>query len=680
MQPADQDFDDTYFPPCTSPPPNATDLPWLNSLRQALTQWDGAKRQWAVDFTRGDWLVTINPASNAIRLSVINEAALAPVAILAQAVDHLSRSAGEVRWSIDWDYSTIRGVKSLPLNTHRDRIIDWTDHLMESASAVPLLPTTVVSRWCEERIGATYRRLAQYEAAIHEMIDAIVRRARPDGHAAKLSTRFGDRFGVCVSRSKTIGTYTRKAVVQAYVQDIITPTETGRLIALFELEREALDFLRWHGAKDASDDLDQQLTLLDNDFDDIHEEVRGIFCQGMLANYRSKIDAQVPPADQETKPLRRVALVDVPAPLTSPVAPSAEKKADPAADPAQWTPTRILKVISAQVVGQEAASRAMALEIHLHLQQVQRRGSLLLVGPTGCGKSMLAEVVAELVKVPFIHVNAAALVPEGIVGNNLTDACIAAINRAGGDVAVAERAIIMFDEVDKLTSAASTSPGKDPHYGTDVLHQLLRFVDGCTWPIDEYKARNKRNFPTELSTRKMLILFAGAWTAQRAQDVASAIGFAAGSETAKPEGAEADDLSVDDLGLPLELVGRISKVVNLRALTQNQLVHLLQQGVTPPLREVRERLTKVGSQLTLSPDLMVELARTAVEHGTGARGLVPLVRAVVDPLYWRDDLPGKNFHVEADRTLVVTASSLPAPATVTPTPVTGPVVEAACAS
>lgn len=680
MQPSDHEFDATNFPPRTSSLPDATDLPWLMSLREALTQWDRSKRQCAVEFTRGDWLVTINPASNAIQLSVINEVALAPVAILAQAVDHLNRSARMVRWSIDWEHATVRGVKSLPLNTHRERIVDWADHLMESASAVQLLPMPVVSRWCEERVGAAYRRLAQYEAAIHELVDVIIRRARPDGHAAKLPTRFCDRFGICVSRSRTIRTHTRRAVVLAYVQGLITPAEAGRLIALFELEREALDFIRWHGAKEDSDDLHEQLSDRDNSFDDIYEEVRGIFCQAMLAGYRSKTTNPTPSTGETQKTSRRVAPVDAPAPTANSDSPASEGKAETAEDPADWTPAKILASISSQVIGQDEAAKAMALEIHLHLQQVQRRGSLLLVGPTGCGKSMLAEVVADLVKVPFIHVNAAALVPEGIVGNNLTDACIAAINRAGGDVTIAERAIIMFDEVDKLTCAASSSPGNEPHYGTEILHQLLRFVDGCTWPIDEYKGRNKRNFPTELSTRKMLILFAGAWTAQRAQNVGSAIGFAAGTETAKPYADDRPELSVDDLGLPLELVGRISKVVNLHALTLDQLLHLLQEGLTPPLREARERLTKVGSQLTLSCELLEDLAKTAIKHGTGARGLVPLVRAVVDPLYWREDLPGKHFHVQADRTLVVTPIPQPAPSPITPTSVTGPVVEAVCAS
>ena len=234
---------------------------------------------------------------------------------------------------------------------------------------------------------------------------------------------------------------------------------------------------------------------------------------------------------------------------------------------------------------------------------------------------------------------------------------MAAIEQADGEIQAAEHAIILFDEIDKLST--SVGSGTNAQANTSVLHQLLRFIDGGDWPIDECRTRNRKSMPTKLATGRMLILFAGAWTEQRSQLQKKGIGFQ--ESTAKPSAS----MTLDELGLPLELIGRISTVAQLQALTEEHLFHLLISGKTPPLRELNSYLRPLGSSVSVHPVVLRSIAQAALQQGTGARGLVPLIRALTDQIYWRDDVAQTRFIIDEQRQLLATPASATKPAMVT---------------
>jgi ATP-dependent Clp protease ATP-binding subunit ClpX len=336
------------------------------------------------------------------------------------------------------------------------------------------------------------------------------------------------------------------------------------------------------------------------------------------------------------------------APVQQATRPSA---APPAAPPAPRPPQFFADVLSRLVIGQDEAVRAWALALHQHEAGVQGRGAMLFDGPTGCGKSHLGTCAADLAGVPFIHVNAASLVPEGIVGQTLSDVCIGALSRVNGKVEEAECAIILFDEIDKLSDAVSGNSGTK--YAREIIHQLLRFLDGCDYHIDSYKTPNGKKFPQTLSTRRMQIAFAGAWTCLRSIAVGSSIGF-----TAAPMSKAKEGLAIGDLGLPLEMVGRISKLVHLQPHTRESLMAILRSEAASPLRAIRSYLAQRQASLTIDDQLLQTMAQEALDQGTGARGLATIAQFYTDCIYWNDPVHDKAFHLTGNGTLQVTVPPL----------------------
>ena len=174
-----------------------------------------------------------------------------------------------------------------------------------------------------------------------------------------------------------------------------------------------------------------------------------------------------------------------------------EQVTPPPPPPPIPTPQELALRLGEKVIGQSEAVRAMAIALHLHLSGTKRNGSLLMTGPTGCGKSHIALVCADIAKVPFRHVNAASLVPAGIVGERLDDVLLGLLRQCDGDKDKAERGILVFDEVDKLVVKDDAS-----RYGKTILHQLLRLMDGCDWVLDQEDLKDSPSWRKKLKDFK----------------------------------------------------------------------------------------------------------------------------------------------------------------------------------
>jgi ATP-dependent Clp protease ATP-binding subunit ClpX len=624
--------------------------PWFAILRQELTDWQCGDRideaYWVHDGVRG----IVAMERDILVLEAHSTGCAGSVADLAPRILDLQQRGRELVWRIDTARMTISGsvVCRDALRMSLDEIAARLMDLMQRVRAAkPILDGRIINT-CLVDLDC---RAGQMDGWIR--CEIRMARTKPcPGLPAFLESL---RTDLEAALKSALGFSHDE--LQGIIDDIgrgrLDEEDVRRLIGYLRAEREAYDLLDRHGMAADKQRVYQMRLIQESTWEQVN-----------LRSWSRKVEstarAEEPSA---TSPEGRTAATGMAGASTAAAvepAPSAGvSSGQPAAKPSSATdaarsapveprsPQFFTDALSRLVMGQDEAVRAWALALHQHEAGVRGRGAMLFDGPTGCGKSHLGTCAADLAGVPFIHVNAASLVPEGIVGQTLSDVCIGAISRANGKVDEAECAIILFDEIDKLSDAVSGNSGTK--YAREIIHQLLRFLDGCDYHIDSYKTPNGKKFPQTLSTRRMQIAFAGAWTCLRSMSVGSSIGFTAAPVTPASEG-----LAIGDLGLPLEMVGRISKLVHLQPHTRESLMAILRSEAASPLRAIRSYLAQRHASLTIDEQLLQTMAQEAIDQGTGARGLATIVQFYTECIYWHDPVHGKRFHLTGNGTLQVT--------------------------
>lgn len=634
--------DRTVVMPCLA----VTQAPWYAILRQELTDWQRRDRRddayWVHEGVRGIAAME----RDVLVLEAHSIACAGSIADLAPRILDLQQRGRDVLWRIDTDRMTIigsvvcRDALRMPLDEVAARLMDVMQRVRSAKPTLDgrIIDTHLVDLDCRAgRMDSWIRcemRMARSKpgTGIPAYMDAL----RTDLEHALASS-----LGFTVDE------------LQDIIDDIghgrLDEEDVRRLIGYLRAEREAYDLLERHGLQADKQRVYQMRLVQDGNWERVN--LRS-WCRKVAsdssAEDRTRKTADSQAASTGAATLHTAARGEETPPAGSAPVQQAPKPSavPPAPPPAPRPPQFFADALSRLVIGQDEAVRAWALALHQHEAGVPGRGAMLFDGPTGCGKSHLGTCAADLAGVPFIHVNAASLVPEGIVGQTLSDVCIAAITKTNGDLAVAERSIILFDEIDKLSDAVSGDCLAK--YGTEIIHQLLRFLDGCDYHIDSYKTPSGKKFPQALSTRRMLVAFAGAWSRLRSSVPASSIGFTAA--TTGPAAAAPD---VSDLGLPLEMIGRISRLVHLQPHTTDSLMAILRSETASPLRPVRTYLADRQASLSIDDQLLMTMAQHALAQGTGARGLVTIAQTFTDCIYWNDPVEGKRFHLTANGTMRV---------------------------
>ena len=638
--------DRTVVLPCLA----VTQEPWYAILRQELTDWQRRDRldeaYWVHDGVRG----MIAMERDILVLEGHSTGCAGSVADLAPRILDLQQRDRELVWRIDPARMTIAGsvvcrdALRMPLDEVAARLMDLMQRVR---TAKPILDGRIINT-CLVDLDC---RAGQMDSWIR--CEIRMARTKPcPGLPAFLESMRADLEHALES---ALG-FSRDEL-QGIIDDIgrgrLDEDDVRRLIGYLRAEQEAYDLLARHGTQADKQRVCQLRLEQDGNWEWVN-----------LRPWSRRVEPTTSAGDQPesgaaeraaasgTSAAPKAAVLE-PAPPTGVSSGQPSARPSPATDVAPAAPAEprspqfFADALSRLVMGQDEAVRAWALALHQHEAGVRGRGAMLFDGPTGCGKSHLGTCAADLAGVPFIHVNAASLVPEGIVGQTLSDVCIGAISRANGKVEEAECAIILFDEIDKLSDAVSGNSGTK--YAREIIHQLLRFLDGCDYHIDSYKTPNGKKFPQTLSTRRMQITFAGAWTCLRSFSVGSSIGF-----TAAPKTSATENLAIGDLGLPLEMVGRISKLVHLQAHTLDSLMAILRSEAASPLRAIRSYLAQRHASLTIDEQLLQTMAQEAIDQGTGARGLATIAQFYTDCIYWNDPVHGKRFHLTGNGTLQVT--------------------------
>lgn len=314
------------------------------------------------------------------------------------------------------------------------------------------------------------------------------------------------------------------------------------------------------------------------------------------------------------------------------------------------SPQFILDYLNLHVISQNEAKEEIALSLYYHHVKYEKRnhqnfhnnGPVMLIGPTGTGKTFLVQKGCECVGIPYVHVDTASMVPEGIVGYCVSDLMADILLKAGFDKSKAEHAVVFFDEVDKLFNGST-----DSEYGKKIAQQMLRMIEGDTVKLSKPIVLKNDEVFRDLDTRNMQFIFGGAfqWLLDANDHSAPVIGFA----SRKQESARAH-LSVEDLyasGVAKEFLGRVSTVVSLHPLNRDNIHAVLTKSQSSPLHKYMEKIVENGCQAAIPFHTIQNIAEEAANHPLGVRSLDFILKRLFKKALFESPLySGKTYVID----------------------------------